>query len=107
VKPLTIYIAGPMSGYPESNYPAFHAAEASLTQAGHKALNPAKLPECADWSGYMKLSIPMVCEADAIWLLPGWEKSKGACLELQIACALGLEVLGDGGQRKHLLGGSE
>jgi hypothetical protein len=91
---MTVYIAGPMTGYPELNYPAFNAAEEKLIQRGHTVLNPANLPDCGSWAGYMRLSIPMVCQADVIWLLPGWERSKGACLELQVACALGLKVWG-------------
>lgn len=41
----------------------------------------------------MRLSIRQLVTCDAIHLLPGWEKSKGATLEAHIAERLELEVL--------------
>src|SRR3546814_10570753 len=38
----TIYIAGPMSGYPEWNYPAFFRAEYTLEREGWDVKNPAR-----------------------------------------------------------------
>lgn len=38
----TLYIAGPMSGLPDHNYPAFHDAASVLTKAGYSILNPAE-----------------------------------------------------------------
>ena len=43
-RPMRIYIAGPMTGLPDSNYPAFHAAEARLQALGHEPHNPARNP---------------------------------------------------------------
>ena len=39
---MIVYIAGPMTGLPDLNYPAFNAAEEALTAAGHAVLNPAR-----------------------------------------------------------------
>lgn len=39
-----IYIAGPMSGLPEFNYPAFNRAAAVLRAQGHHVENPAENP---------------------------------------------------------------
>jgi hypothetical protein len=38
------YIAGPMTGLPEFNFPAFHAAAASLRARGFEVENPAQRP---------------------------------------------------------------
>ena len=47
-----IYLAGPMSGLPELNYPAFHAKAAELRAAGHHVENPAEnpAPPCGSWA---------------------------------------------------------
>jgi len=87
-----IYIAGPMSGLPEYNYPAFHAADAELKALGHETLNPATNPECDSWEGYMRAAIAQVIQADAIAYLPRSHYSRGARLELVIGKSLGLDV---------------
>jgi hypothetical protein len=89
--PLTVYIAGPMTGLPDSNYPAFHAAEKALAQEGFVVLNPAR-NESDDWTGYMRMSINQVARADVMYVLRGWRNSKGAALEHKIAEELGLVI---------------
>ncbi len=90
-----IYIAGPCSGLPGFNYPAFHAKAAELRAAGHHVENPAENPEpaCKNWRGYMRLAVAQLATCDAVVLLPGWSKSRGACVEHQLAVGMGLEVL--------------
>lgn len=95
---MKVYIAGPMTGLPEFNYPAFNAAEGRLLVAGHYVLNPVRSeghnttgrPQTWDW--YMRHALRMVTEADGVALLPGWSRSKGARLERQVADSLGLDV---------------
>jgi nucleoside 2-deoxyribosyltransferase len=91
-----IYLAGPMTGLPEYNYPAFFAAEQALKERGFAVLNPASsfggdvnLPR----EYYLRSAISMLLQADAVMLLDGWEKSKGAKLEREIAFELGLKVV--------------
>jgi len=93
---MRVYISGPMTGYPEFNYPAFHAAEAAWTAAGHEVFNPARNADGSTdrpWSFYIRLDIALLLQVDAIAMLPGWEKSRGANLERTIAEALDLPVL--------------
>lgn len=85
-----IYLAGPMTGLPEFNYPAFHAEAARLRALGYQVENPAENPPQDDWEDYMKQAIPQLLTCDLMALLPGWEKSKGAMLEHHIACHLGI-----------------
>lgn len=62
---------------------------------GYEVLNPAELnPDpTASWHDCMRADIKALCGCDAISLLPGWEKSQGAHLELHVAHRIGLQVL--------------
>lgn len=89
-----IYVAGPMSGLPESNYPAFNAVAAQLRALGFEVENPAEnpAPACGSWLGYMRMAIRQLSHCDAIMMLPGWSESRGARIEYRLACDLGLHV---------------
>lgn len=91
----TIYVAGPMTGLPEFNYPAFNEAAATLRAQGHTVLNPAEnpVPACGTWQGYMRLALAQLVQCECIVLLPGWAESKGALIERKLAQTLGMEVL--------------
>lgn len=90
---LRIYVAGPMTGYEALNFPAFHAAAAQLRALGHEVVNPAEINSDpgADWLTCMRADIKQLVDCDAIAMLPGWERSKGATLERLIAVGLGLQ----------------
>lgn len=85
-----IYIAGPMSGFPENNYPAFNAEAARLRAIGYHVENPAENPEQVDWQSYMRVAITQLVKCDAIALLPGWQSSRGALIENGLAISLGI-----------------
>jgi hypothetical protein len=87
-----LYLAGPMTGYPEFNYPAFFAAEHLLRTAGHVVLNPARNPKQDGWDGYMRAALAQVIQAEGIAVLPDWQMSAGAALEVHIAHALRVPV---------------
>lgn len=93
-----VYIAGPMTGLPDFNYPAFHAAAADLRAAGKDVVNPAELhgPEDSggdqSWEWYLRAALVAMLGCDEIVLLPGWETSRGARLERYVAEALGMPV---------------
>jgi len=90
------YISGPMSGLPELNYPAFFAAEEQLRSNFSKILNPARLKldegQSITWENWMRKAIAMMTEATHIFLLPGWQNSRGARLEVVIAESLGIII---------------
>jgi hypothetical protein len=96
----TLYIAGPMTGLPDLNYPAFNQAELELIAAGYTVLNPVASEEhnptgtTQPWQWYMRHALAMVIRADGLALLPGWEGSRGATLEVHVAEALDLPVNG-------------
>lgn len=90
-----VYLSGPMSNYPDYNYPAFHAAAAKWRAKGFEVENPAEhfngdqgLPK----SQYMRSDIMALLNVEAVIVLPGWEQSEGASLEVAIANALALPV---------------
>lgn len=90
---MKIYIAGPMTGLPDCNKPAFNAAAKILSQNGEIVLNPAILPEGMKHHEYMTICLAMVEVCDMVMLLPGWEKSVGAQMEQKRARELGKEVI--------------
>ena len=89
-----IYIAGPMRGYDELNFPAFNAAAYDLTADGYIVVNPVDInPDPnADWLDCMRKDIKALVDCDAIYMLEGWEKSGGATIEHFIASRLGFDV---------------
>lgn len=93
----TLYLAGPMTGIEDYNYPAFHAAAAQLREAGYVVVNPAENfagDQSLPWETYLRTAICQVTECDGIALLPGWQESKGAKLEVRVAGALGIHAYG-------------
>jgi hypothetical protein len=102
-----IYIAGPMSGYPEFNFPKFFAAE-EILKTEFIVFNPAnkeqekELDAVAFETGDAKRviekgfdfrecylwDVSRVIESDAIYMLPGWQYSPGACGEHAVAVAM-------------------
>lgn len=89
-----VYIAGPMTGLPEFNYPAFNAEAARLRALGFDVQNPAEnpVPACGTWLGYMRMAVAQLVTCDMVALLPGWWRSRGARIEAVLAWALGLRV---------------
>lgn len=93
---ITLYIAGPMTGLPELNFPAFFEAEQELKTAGFAVLNPADRAGRTSgmrWSWYLRRGVQDVCDADGVAVLDGWEKSRGACLEIHVARGLSMPVV--------------
>lgn len=89
-----VYIAGPMTGYENYNFPAFNSAAEMLCNDGFTPVNPADhgIVEGAGWADYLRDDIAKIATCEAIYFLPGWSKSKGATLEHHIADALGMEM---------------
>lgn len=91
--PRTVYLSGPMTGCPDLNYPAFFAAESFAQAQGFLPINPARdAPEGWTWTQYMRRSLRLLTDADEIWMLPGWEQSRGARLEHTVAAGLELRI---------------
>lgn len=104
-----VYLAGPMRGLTGWNVAAFDLAERAWTEGGWQVFSPAAIvraynyatdgpaePGNAEGAAHLQHVIlsDIVCltHSDAIALLPGWERSRGATVELAVAQFLGLEV---------------
>lgn len=90
--PIKIYLAGPMTGIPDLNFPEFNRVTAALRAAGHTVINPVEINNDpnAKWEDCMRADIRELVTCDAIALLPGWQASRGAKLEFKIATALAM-----------------
>lgn len=89
------YLCGPMTGIQDDNYPAFRVAAKALRANGYRILSPHEENPGNDqpWEYYLhKALILLLQRCDSLALLPGWENSKGAQLELSVASALGYMI---------------
>lgn len=108
--PSSAYLAGPMRGIKEFNFPAFRRATKILRAAGIHILSPHELDEAAgyDWTGFtghedlaeynfdlvqrLTEDIHAIGEVDSVILLDGWSNSSGARAEASFAWAVGKPV---------------
>lgn len=111
----TIYIAGPMRGHDNWNFDSFDRQAKLLRQNGWQVINPAELernlqkkygemhphefnPDSnqSDQEFLRKAlqqDMTEICtNCTALYMLSGWEKSKGAIAERSLAQALGLDI---------------
>ena len=92
---MRVYIAGPMTGLPDYNYPAFNRMAAALRAVGYEVLNPAEnpVPACGTWQGYMRMALGQLVQCQCVALLPGWNESRGALIERKLAQVLHMDVV--------------
>lgn len=108
---MKLYIAGPMRGIPEFNFPAFFAAEETLRGWGYEIINPARR-DVDNGFKYQGLTgdedltalgfnlrsalgwdlAQIAGECDGVVTLDGWHRSRGAKAEVSTAVALDLPV---------------
>jgi hypothetical protein len=101
---MRVYIAGPMRGHVDENRAAFDDAERRWREDGHEVYSPAAIDRATGSSCLRHIiGMDLICveRAEAIALLPGWEGSLGATLELAYAqflehkvyCAISKELI--------------
>lgn len=109
---MKLYLAGPMRGIPEFNFPKFFALAEMVEGMGHDVFNPAHedmkagfqpagltgdedLAELGfDLSGAYMRDLMFICNsAEGVMVMPGWHRSRGAVAEVAVARSLDLKVL--------------
>lgn len=101
----TLYIAGPMRGYPAFNFAAFDRARLSLRRRGFAVICPAELDREAGFDEHVdefteklgyevaRRDLRAILSVDAVAVLRGFTGSAGARVELAAARWLGLPVV--------------
>lgn len=112
---MKFYLAGPMTGVPQFNYPLFDKVSAQLRAMGLEIVSPAELddPETRKqalaspdgklqdgrlngqtWGDMLARDIKLIADGgiDGIVVLPDWEFSRGARMEVFTAINLGKPV---------------
>lgn len=94
---MLVYISGPISGIPDDNRAAFTRAVEYLASIGHDAINPldiaATLPVDAEYPDYIRADVLALLDCEALYVLPGWQSSRGACVEVMLAKALDMRII--------------
>jgi hypothetical protein len=89
-KPV-FYIAGPITGVADYKQ-KFAQAERLLKDLGAEVFNPATLPAGLPEFAYMDICLAALRHCDAVLMLEGWESSKGARAEKELAAKIGLII---------------
>ena len=107
-QPLRVYLAGPMRGRDQHNFPAFHGAAFALRGLGYNVVSPAEHdlelgfdPDKTiaeqdidfDLRAVLAWDMQQVLAVDAVVTLPGWAHSSGARAEVAVAQAGGVPVM--------------
>lgn len=92
---MRVYISGGVTNNPGYEK-QFKSAELWLKLNGHEAVNPvevcAALPKSFTHEDYMRVCFKLIDISECVYVLKGWQTSKGAKAELSYAKALGKKV---------------
>lgn len=93
---MKVYLSGPISGVndPHSD---FNKAQTEVLMWAESVSNPvvlgANLTQQGDkWISLMKKAIKMMMDCDSIYMLEGWEDSRGAIMEHFLAQELEMPI---------------
>ena len=97
---MIVYIAGPMTGYEKLNKPAFDEAKEYLNAefAGiaqvvipHNII-PKELNGLMPLEMYIRVNVDVVLSSSMVFMLEGWQTSKGATAEHYLAKWAGKQI---------------
>jgi hypothetical protein len=88
---MIVYLAGPMSGKPDFNWPEFKRVTKLLRDSGVTVVCPTEsgANHNTPYHECLKADLKLLLSADSITFLLGWTKSKGATFEAVVAYILG------------------
>lgn len=91
-----VYISGAIAGHDiEERKIAFANVEDMLQRLGYEPVNPFNngIPAEEHWRVHMHADIKLLLDCDFIYMMKGWEMSKGCKLEHDVATSCGITVL--------------
>ena len=93
---MVVYISGKITN--NSHYEEdFRKGEEWLLLNDFTPINPTKLdkalPKGLSYEQLMQIDFRLIDIAEAIFMLEGWQRSKGACAELAYAKSIGKKIL--------------
>jgi hypothetical protein len=93
-KHTKLYVAGPMTGYEEANYPAFNLAAERLEGAGYEVCNPATavVGTEAHYVDFIREDLRMMLDCHGVAVIDNWWESSGARNEVSVAGILLMPV---------------
>lgn len=92
---MKIYISGPITGKQrKKTTEKYRAVERMLRELGNEPVSPLDngLPRSAPWAEHMARDIELLLGCSTIYMLEGWQGSKGARIELAVAVEHGINV---------------
>lgn len=93
---MKIYISGKISGTDLTETRKRFASVAKvMKRIGVEPVNPLEngLSEHDSWEAHMLKDIADLLQCKAIYMLQGWQDSKGACIEHYIATKIGMHIM--------------
>lgn len=86
------YLSGPITDYPNHNEEEFATQASFLRSKGYSILNPCVWEHLPSWSECLRRDIKRLMGCQGVFVLKGWEASRGAVLEVFIAVVLGMPI---------------
>ncbi len=86
------YLSGPITGYPNHNTEEFATQARFLRQNGYRILNPCALAHLPSWTANLKRDIKRLMNCKGVFVLKGWQASRGAVLEVFVCIMLGMPI---------------
>lgn len=104
IKGKRVYLSGPITNVKNYKSLFMFAEELAALDGAEQIYNPAsQIPSSSSWEQAMHRCLSEITNYDTVVMLPGWNVSRGARLERDVALAWGMRVV-DFGENKIIYG---
>lgn len=94
IKGKRVYLSGPITNTKNYKGLFMFAEELAVLDDAEQIYNPAaQIPSSSSWEQAMHRCLSEITNYDTVVMLPGWNVSRGARLERDVALACGMRVL--------------